>query len=211
MARIYDRKKIYDSAIKYNTLALKLTPNNFTANNNLGSVLLTAGRYREAIPYFYIAVQNNPNFKYAYLNAARCYQQLKQFDSAIYNFRKVLEFEPQNYDLYTEIGTSHFMLAKYDSAEYYFKLVLQQKPDDANVINNIGAILLNNQRYAEAVVGFNFLAHFGGNMPRRQVLKTGQIRWNKRCIECFLLRNKPENEADSKQQTTDEQHVVAVY
>jgi tetratricopeptide (TPR) repeat protein len=53
MARIYDRKKIYDSAIKYNTLALKLTPNNFTANNNLGSVLLTAGRYREAIPYFY--------------------------------------------------------------------------------------------------------------------------------------------------------------
>ncbi len=154
MARIYDRKKIYDSAIKYNTLALKLTPNNFTANNNLGSVLLTAGRYREAIPYFYIAVQNNPNFKYAYLNAARCYQQLKQFDSAIYNFRKVLEFEPQNYDLYTEIGTSHFMLAKYDSAEYYFKLVLQQKPDDANVINNLGAILLNNQRSAEAVEYF---------------------------------------------------------
>jgi tetratricopeptide (TPR) repeat protein len=154
MARIYDRKKIYDSAIKYNTLALKLTPNNFTANNNLGSVLLTAGRYREAIPYFYIAVQNNPNFKYAYLNAARCYQQLKQFDSAIYNFRKVLEFEPENYDLYTEIGTSHFMLAKYDSAEYYFKLVLKQKPDDANVINNIGAILLNNQRYAEAVEYF---------------------------------------------------------
>jgi predicted Zn-dependent protease len=46
------------------------------------------------------------------------------------------------------------MLAKYDSAEYYFKLVLKQKPDDANVINNIGAILLNNQRYAEAVEYF---------------------------------------------------------
>jgi|GEM_PF-375920 len=154
MARIYDRKKIYDSAIKYNTLALKLNPINFTANNNLGSVLLTAGRYREAIPYFMLAMQYNPNFKYAYINVARCYQQLQKYDSAIINFRKLLEFEPDNIDVYTEIGTGHFMQQHYDSAAYYYSIVAKAKPDDPNIVNNIGAVLLNQQKYAEAVPYF---------------------------------------------------------
>ena len=154
IGRIYDRKKKYDSAIKYNSMALKMNPTNFTANNNLGSVLLTAGRYREAIPYFLLALQYNPNFKYAYLNVARCYQQLQRYDSAITNFRKLQEFEPQNIDLYLEIGTAHFMMQRYDSANHYFKIVLAQKPGDANVNNNIGAVLLNQQKYAEAVPYF---------------------------------------------------------
>lgn len=154
MARIYDRKKQYDSAIKYNKLALNLNPIDFTANNNLGSVMLTAGRYREAIPYFLLAMQYNPNFKYAYLNIARCYNQLQQYDSAVINYKKLLEFEPQNLDIYQETGTAYFMMAKYDSAEYYYKAILKQKPDDANTINNIGAILLNTKRYGEAVEYF---------------------------------------------------------
>lgn len=153
MARIYDRKKQYDSAIKYNTMALKMNPINFTANNNLGSVLLTAGRYREAIPYFYAALQVNPNFKYSYINLAKCYQQLQKYDSANANYRLYLTFE-QNVDIYTEIGTGFFMQQKYDSAAYYYKLVLQQKPNDPNIINNIGAVLLNQQKYAEAVPYF---------------------------------------------------------
>lgn len=154
MARIFDRNKQYDSAIKYNKLALSLNPINFTANNNLGSVMLTAGKYREAIPYFKLAMEYNPNFKYAYLNIARCYTQLKEYDSAIYNFHKLREFEPQNLDVLQEIGTAFFMIAKYDSAKYYYEQILKQRPEDVNTINNIGAILLNTQRYAEAVPYF---------------------------------------------------------
>ncbi len=154
MARIFDRNKQYDSAIKYNKIGLSLNPINFTANNNLGSVMITAGKYREAIPYFLRAMEYNPNFKYAYLNVARCYAQLKQFDSAIINFRKLLEFEPNNLDVVQEIGTAYFMAAKYDSAQYYYQLVLKQKPNDPNTTNNIGAILLNTKRYAEAVPYF---------------------------------------------------------
>lgn len=154
MARIYDRKKQYDSAIKYNQLALKFSPIDFTANNNLGSVLLTAGRYREAIPYFLLAMQYNPNFKYAYLNVARCYNQLQQYDSAVINYRKLLEFEPQNLEVIQELGTSYFMRQKYDSAKYYYDIILQNKPNDANTINNIGAILLNTKQYAQAVTYF---------------------------------------------------------
>ncbi len=130
MARIYDREKQPDSAVKYNTLALKMNPTNFTANNNLGSTLLTAGRYREAIPYFLLAMQFNPNFKYAYLNVARCYNQLQKYDSAVINFRKLMEFEPQNMDIYQEIGLAYFMMAKYDSAEYFYKEILKAKPKE---------------------------------------------------------------------------------
>lgn len=154
MARIYDRNKVYDSAVKYNSLALKLNPTDFTANNNMGSVLLTSGRYRDAIPYFKIAMESNPNFKYAYINIARCYTQLQRYDSAIYNYHRLREFDPQNIDIAAELGTAHFLLNNYDSAQYYFKLVLQVRPDDANMINNIGAILLNNKKYAEAAEYF---------------------------------------------------------
>lgn len=154
MARIFDRKKMYDSAIKYNKLALDLSPNDFTANNNLGSVLLTAGRYRQAIPYFLLAMQYNPNFKYAYLNVARCYNQLKSYDSAIYNYHKLLEFEPQNAEVVNEMATAFFMMQRYDSAEYYYKVLMQANPNDANLVNNIGAILLNTKRYAEAAEYF---------------------------------------------------------
>lgn len=154
MARIFDRKKMYDSAIKYNKLALSLSPNDFTANNNLGSVMLTAGLYREAIPYFLLAMQQNPNFKYAYLNVARCYNQLQRFDSAVYNYHKLLEFEPQNAEVVNELATAFFMQQRYDSAEYYYQVLLKANPNDANTINNIGAILLNTKRYAEAAEYF---------------------------------------------------------
>ncbi|MBX2906257.1 MAG: tetratricopeptide repeat protein [Taibaiella sp.] len=154
MARIYDRKKMYDSAIKYNKLALALSPNDFTANNNLGSVMLTAGRFREAIPYFLLAMQYNPNFKYAYLNVARCYNQLQQYDSAIANYHKLLEFEPQNAEVVNEMATAFFMQQRYDSAEYYYQVLLKANPNDANTINNIGAILLNTKRYTEAAEYF---------------------------------------------------------
>lgn len=154
MARIYDRKKLYDSAIKYNTLALKLSPNDFTANNNLGSVMLTAGKYREAIPYFLYAMEQNPNFKYAYLNVARCYNQLQRYDSAIMNYHKLLDFEPQNAEVINEMATAFFMMQRYDSAEYYYKVLMQANPNDANLVNNIGAILLNTKRYAEAAEYF---------------------------------------------------------
>ncbi|GAA4465861.1 tetratricopeptide repeat protein [Nemorincola caseinilytica] len=154
IGRIYDRQKRYDSAIKYNSMALKMNPTNFTANNNMGSALLTAGRYRDAIPYFQLALQYNPTFKYAYLNMARCYQQLQRFDSSLINFRHMLEFEPQNIDLYTEIGTAHFMMQNYDSANYYYQLVMKQKPEDPNIVNNIGAVLLNQKKYAEAIPYF---------------------------------------------------------
>jgi len=151
MGRIYDRQKVYDSAMKYNKMALDLNPTNFTANNNLGSIYLTAGRYQESIPLFKKAMELNPNFKYAYLNIARAYVQLKKYDSATMNFNKLLGFEPDNADVHSEAGTAYFMAAKYDSAEYHYKIVLKLKPDDANTINNLGAIALNTQKYAQAV------------------------------------------------------------
>ena len=151
MGRIYDRQKVYDSAMKYNKIALDLNPTNFTANNNLGSIYLTAGRYQESIPLFRKAMELNPNFKYAYLNIARAYVQLKKYDSAVTNFNKLLSFEPQNADVHSEAGTAYFMMAQYDSAEYHYKMVLKIKPDEPNTINNLGAILLNTKKYPQAI------------------------------------------------------------
>lgn len=150
MARIYDREKVYDSALKYNKIALGINPTNFTANNNLGSLYLTMGRYQEAIPLFKRSLEMNPTFRYAFINMARSYGQLKKYDSAVMNFKKYLSLD-DNVDVHMELGTQYFMMAKYDSAEYEYKIVLKAKPDDVNVLNNLGAIALNTQKYGQAI------------------------------------------------------------
>ena len=155
LGRIYDREHMYDSAVIHDEKALKLKPMNATANNNLGSVYITMGKYREAIPYLKASQMANPNFKFVYLNLARCYKQLQVFDSAVINYRQMLsQFGPDDYDGNKELATVYFLQQKYDSAEAQFAHVVALKPDDPDTWNIFGASYLNAKKYPQAIEQF---------------------------------------------------------
>jgi protein O-mannosyl-transferase len=154
LGRIYDREKMYDSAVFYDAKALAMKPMNATANNNLGSVLITMGHYREAIPYLVHAAQANPNLKFTYVNLARCYKQLQIFDSAVMFYNQYLTMEPNDYDARKELGLSCFMQQRYDLAEPVFKQLITMKPDDVENYNTLGAVYLNTKRYPPAIEQF---------------------------------------------------------
>lgn len=152
--RIYDRLRQYDSAEKYDKIALKLNPMHSVAMNNLGSVYLATAQYDLAINTFKKAAQINPNFELAYFNMARSFGQLKKYDSSIKYFNKVFEFDPLYPDAHQEIGMAFYMLGNFDSAAVHFKHVIDVRPQDANAINNLGAVYLNNKKYADAIKYF---------------------------------------------------------
>ena len=58
----------YDESLKYFRHALKLRPNFKTSHNNLGLVLLSQGRAKEAAFHFRKALQIDPNYKKAHKN-----------------------------------------------------------------------------------------------------------------------------------------------
>jgi tetratricopeptide (TPR) repeat protein len=151
LARIYDRNKMYDSALAEDKVALALNPGHATGNNNLGSVYLTTGKYAEAIIYFKKAIEIDPNFRFAYINLARTYKQMQQYDSAIIYFNKILSLDPGFSEAHKELGTLYFFRQKYDSSEAQLKLALAMNPGDANSLNTLGAIYLNTKKYPQAI------------------------------------------------------------
>lgn len=155
LGRVYDRQQMYDSAEKYDRLALKLNPNHPIATNNLGSVYMATAQYEKAIATFRQVLAINPNFNLAFFNMARTFSQLKQYDSSIKYYRKMLELQPGFPDANMELGMAFFNKEQYDSAAIYFKQVLAVRANDANAINNLGAVYLNNKNYPEAIKYFN--------------------------------------------------------
>ena len=154
MGRVFDRKRMYDSAEYHDEIALKYNPINFTATNNLGSVYLTNGKYPQAVAMFKRALELNPNFKFPYINLARTYVQLKQYDSALINYHKMLAFEPNSVEGVQGLGIAFFQMQRFDSAEYYFNKVLQMSPDNPNALTYLGATLLNEKRYPQSIAIF---------------------------------------------------------
>ncbi len=154
MGRLLERAHMYDAAVAEDIKALSLKPMNATANNNLGSVYITLGKYRESIPYLQKSIEGNPNFKFVYLNLARSYKQLKIYDSAAINYNKMLQFDPGYMDAQKELATAYFMMQKYDSAAIHFKAVCDLNPNDPDAVNNLGAVYLNSKKYPQAIEQF---------------------------------------------------------
>lgn len=154
LGRIFDRKRMWDSAEVHDLKAVELNPNNATAVNNLGSVYLAAAKYQLAITMFQRSIALNPNFKYPNFNAARAYVQLQKYDSAIMYFNRMLQFDPEYPDAHLEKGMAFFNIQRFDSAEKEMRYVMTLKPNDPSVANTMGAIYLNTKQYPQAIDWF---------------------------------------------------------
>ncbi len=154
LGRIFDRAKMFDSALVHDIRGVELSPNNATAFNNLGSVYLAKANYQQAANLFNKSIALKPDFKYAYYNAARAYKQIQKYDSAVMYFRGMINLDPSFPDAYQELATTFYQMQRYDSCEFYIKRVLEMKPNDPSVANVMGAIYLNNKQYGQAIEWF---------------------------------------------------------
>lgn len=89
--------------------AVEADPNNASALNNLGQVLVRTGRAREAIPYFDRAIAVADNVWAYHFNRARAYAELKEWPRAIDGYTAAAKLFPDDY-------VTQFNLAKAQQA-----------------------------------------------------------------------------------------------
>jgi tetratricopeptide (TPR) repeat protein len=93
------------AAIKGYGAAVEKNPEDLTALNNLGQVLVRAGRPAEAIPYFERATKLNDRDWAPRFNMARAYGELGDWRRAIAEYRTAATLMPDDY-------VTHFNLAR---------------------------------------------------------------------------------------------------
>ena len=93
------------SALAQFTSAIEADPNNAESLNNLGQVLVRAGRAREALPYFDRAIAEAGGVWSYHFNRARAYAELREWSEAITGYNDALRLFPDDY-------VTHFNLAK---------------------------------------------------------------------------------------------------
>lgn len=77
--------------------AVEADPGNPEALNNLGQVLVRAGRPRDAIPYFDRAIQASGEVWAYHFNRARAYAETEQWSSAVAGYRDAAALFPDDY------------------------------------------------------------------------------------------------------------------
>lgn len=125
IARVYTETQKLDSAIYYYQQAIKMaTPQSlFSLQNDLGSLYLKTGRYKEAYNNIQAAIQscNDPKISHSlYLSLGEYYYKTTQYDSAQY----YLNYSLQSPITYTQAGSLYF-LALIEKEKLDFKSYLK--------------------------------------------------------------------------------------
>ncbi|HXI42046.1 MAG TPA: tetratricopeptide repeat protein [Bryobacteraceae bacterium] len=116
-------------------------PGDFTANFNLGDLLLGKGKAAEAIPYFERAWKAQPRSALAATELGTALASAARMPEGIQMFRKALELDPKFTDARYDLASAEAASRQWDSAVDGFRQVLKERPDDAKARQHLGEVL----------------------------------------------------------------------
>ncbi len=93
--------KDYISAERIFRKILEIEPSYYSANLNLGYLLLISARYNEAEQFFRKAIEINPNLEEAYTWLGFLSYELKKYSLAEEYFKKACSLQPKSYSVMT--------------------------------------------------------------------------------------------------------------
>lgn len=96
LAAMLQARGLPAEAIEHFQLAVRLRPENPTANNALGASLLGAGRSAEAVPYFLAALKAQPDYFDAHYNLANALASQEKYAEAIEHYRAAVHLRPDD-------------------------------------------------------------------------------------------------------------------
>ncbi|MCD6011241.1 MAG: Tetratricopeptide 1 repeat-containing protein [Flavipsychrobacter sp.] len=115
----------YDSAEKYDLLALQLRPDAAVSRNNLSGLFMATKQYRRNIDHCKTTIsltRDNPN---AYADLSVSYMNLGINDSAIHYLYQGIAVAPDFYGCYDILGYLYYKMGKTDSAVKYQNIARQ--------------------------------------------------------------------------------------
>ncbi len=151
----------YEEAVAEWKNALKLSPDNDKANNNVGLLLTGLGRFPEAIPHFEKTLKFNPEYPAAHSNLGVALAGTGKLEEAIAEFMNALAVDPGSAEAKGNLtralarkGQALAAKGSLDEAIAQYQKVLEISPEFPQIHQSLGSLLARNGRFDEAIVQF---------------------------------------------------------
>jgi Tfp pilus assembly protein PilF len=165
---VYGQRGLGQLAAEQYRQAVAIKPEYSEALNNLGNLLLQAGRVDEAIACFRKALQSEPRLATAYWNIGMGRLQQGRVDDAITNFEQAIIIKPDYLSAHLELATALLAKGRVDEAMRKLEAILRFAPNFAEAHNDLGCILLNEGRLEEALSHFQQAVSLKPDYPEAQ-------------------------------------------
>jgi tetratricopeptide (TPR) repeat protein len=120
---------------------LEKHPEDFTANYNMGDILLNKGDAAGAIAHFEAAVRANPASAVAVTELGVALFTANRLTEAMAQFQHALQLDPGFTDARFDLASAEAAAGKWEAAASDFREVLKVRPDDAKASEHLGQVL----------------------------------------------------------------------
>ena len=135
--------------------ALKVTNDNYLAQNNLGLALFAEGKVDGALDHYSKAISIKPNDAVPYQNNATIYSKTGKYNLAIENCSIAIRLKPDNADAHNSRGNVYAKIGNYEQALQDFNEAIRLKPDYVDSYLNRASLYYKQGQYQEAVDDLN--------------------------------------------------------
>ena len=165
---VYGQRGLDQLAMEQYQRAIDVKPEYSEALNNLGSLLLKAGRIVDAIACFEKALRYEPRLATAHWNIGFGRLQQGRADEAITHFEAAIALKPDYRAAHLELAAAWLAKGRVDDARRKLEALLQSAPNYAEAHNDLGCILLNQGQTGEAMRQFQQAVSLQPDYPEAQ-------------------------------------------
>ncbi len=141
-------------ALNANKTAVKLSPHDAEANNNLGNTLKELGRLDEAEASYNQALVLKPDYAEAHCNLGIILHHSGKLDKAEASYRQAIALRPEFPEAYSNLGITLQEAGKLKEADASYKKAIVLSPGYAEAHSNLGNMLKELGRLEEAVESY---------------------------------------------------------
>jgi tetratricopeptide (TPR) repeat protein len=147
---------VWKDDITLYTHGVRINPDNFVAQVNLGETYSNLNRPSEAIPHLLAALKIHENDTVAWSSLGKIYKKSKDWDRAINCYNQVLKHDPRSSAAHYTLGEIYAEQGLLDKAFMEFREVIRLSPMDAGANYNLGVIAA---KKGNMVDGLKYLIH----------------------------------------------------
>jgi len=133
--------------------AVKVTENNYKAQNNLGTALGPVD-LDKAIYHYKESLKIKPNYVRALYNLGTALSEKGNYDEAVFYFTKALKINPKKTDTRMNMANVLFKQGKSDKAVFHYNEILKTDSENADVHSNLAYVLSTQGKLDESVLHY---------------------------------------------------------
>lgn len=149
-ANALGRAHRWPEAVDIYLKALRLDPNNATAQNNLGHAYVELGRLDDAARCLEDAVKLQPDNSLFRYNLGNTYLLIRQVPRAIEQLREAIQLRESYPEAHNDLGNAYLDNGDYKNALASFARTIELNPNFAPAYNGLGVAYHRLSRFEEA-------------------------------------------------------------